>query len=97
MIAEDPEPESDQWGSVHHRSYKLLNQSWPPNARTIRNAPTPIRVEARLVWEDGQEWVPAHATRWTRKYVFLSLWHRRLLIQGAWLDPVDVRRIDPPQ
>lgn len=73
---------------------RLINESWPASPRTIGNAPHPIPVTARLVWEeDGQQWVQTRALRWNRRHVFVALHDRRVgAVIGVWLDPADVRR-----
>ena len=73
---------------------RLLNESWPPQSATIRNADEPIPVTARLVWaDDGEEWVESRAMRWRGRHVFVALHDRRNgYVQGVWIDASDVRR-----
>ncbi|NYJ76480.1 hypothetical protein HNR15_003498 [Allobranchiibius huperziae] len=82
-------------GGVPHGPQVLLNEAWPTRPRTIRPAPHPIRVQVRLAWDDGSEWVAGRAERWTQRErrVYVALWHRRVApVQGVWVNAADVRR-----
>lgn len=72
----------------------MLNTHWPPQAVSRRLADhAHIEVVVRVVWEvDGEEHVPAVATRWWRDHVFVKLSDSRFLPQGTWLAARDVRR-----
>lgn len=86
--------EVDEHGQRRFVVQQVLNTAWPPNARTIRPAPTGIPVQARLVFEtDGPVTLAGRATRWTSRHVFVEISDRRIgSVQGVWLAPQDVRR-----
>ncbi|MGQ0847229.1 MAG: hypothetical protein ACT4QF_24180 [Sporichthyaceae bacterium] len=73
-----------------------LNAEHPPYI-PLRpaNGPAPL-VIARLVWPDGEEYVPAVANRWTRTHVLVVQYvvgqdgRRREVV--TWLKAEDVRR-----
>lgn len=66
----------------------VLNQTWPPEPRTLRNRPEPIPVIVRVHWEhDGEEHLPGLATRWDPHHVYVELDDRRLAITGIWVAP----------
>lgn len=76
---------------------RVLNESWPAPevARKLRDVEVwrQIEVNARVVLEnDGPEWLPGTAVRWTRQHVCVLLPERRLLVPYVWLNPSDVRR-----
>jgi hypothetical protein len=88
-------PKTFDWKKIQ----KILNQSWPlhdrngkAHARGIPDRPS-ILVRARIVWElDGEEWIDARATRWTRTHVHVEFADPRAQINGAWLRADDVKR-----
>lgn len=56
----------------------IANESWPlsdkagGHARGIEDQPEPIDVEVRIEWaDDGEEWLPGRAHRWTSSHVFV--------------------------
>ena len=82
-------------GGTPHGPKELLNAAWPARPRSVRPAPHPIRVQVRLVWGGGAEWVSGRAERWSRleRRVFVALWHPNVApVQGVWVDAADVRR-----
>ncbi len=76
------------------RWQRALNEACPANARHIGDAPGPVPVRARVVWErDGEEWVDGTAIRWDRSHVLVQINDRaRCPTIGFWLRPQDVRR-----
>jgi hypothetical protein len=62
----------------------------------LRPGPGGLLVIARLVWPDGEEYVPALANRWTRTHVMVVQYaddgdgRRREVV--TWLRAEDVRR-----
>jgi hypothetical protein len=74
----------------------ITNDVMPDNPRAYRTHHPGIEVTARIVWEDdGEEYMPGVATRWDAEHVYVALWRnsdKRLMTQGAWLRPADVRR-----
>lgn len=67
-----------------------------PSTRALQLMPDKgrIPVRARIVWaDDGEEWIDALATRWTRTQVFVELNDRRLGgAIGVWIAATDVQR-----
>jgi hypothetical protein len=77
------------WRNHQH----VLNQSWPPGSRRIRDQPQRIPVWVRMVWAiDGEQWMHGHASRWTPRHVFVELGDARLATLGVWVRPGEVRR-----
>jgi hypothetical protein len=75
-------------------SAKPLNYEQPPDV-PLRPGPGGPLVIARLVWPDGEEYVPAVANRWTRTHVLVVQYvqgggRRREVL--TWLRAEDVRR-----
>jgi len=76
---------------------KVTNEHWPASevARSLRPLPSgqQIDVTARVVFaEDGEQWLPGRAERWTRQHVCVYISDRRLQVPYVWLAPADVRR-----
>lgn len=79
----------------HSLWQNVTNESWPPGttARTLRDADHAIKVIARIVFEvDGEQYLAARATRWTRQHVCVAISDPRLQVSFVWLNPADVRR-----
>lgn len=75
------------------RWQRIVNESWPQGAATIKDQPHPIDVTARVVWEyDGEETVEGRAIRWTRTRVLVAFDDPRWQTVGVWLLPSDVKR-----
>lgn len=80
-----PEPSYGRW-------QRVLNESWPPNPRDIKNRPA-IAVTVRIVFErDGEQLLEAQAVRWTGRHVYCEVHDARLQATGAWVDAADVVR-----
>lgn len=74
----------------------VLNAHPVPPRKAQRDAPDPIPVRARVVWErDGEELVETVAQAWTSRLVLVTLSDRRAELRGVWLDPRDVQRLTP--
>jgi hypothetical protein len=85
-IDQTPGPPGSRW-------QRILNESFPRDARDIPAQRDPIPVRVRVVWKrDGEEWVDGEATRWTERVVFVEFRDRRLSTIGVWVRPNDVRR-----
>lgn len=86
---------SSNWTPEPVRIQRVLNVDAPPT-RALQLMPDKgrIPVRARLVWSvDGEEWVDALATRWTRTQVFVEPGDRRLAgAIGVWISAADVKR-----
>jgi len=79
---------------------RVTNTSWPPLgiARTLRDFPSEHQVDvvARIVFEDdGEQFLPGRATRWTRSHVCVLIVDPRLQVAYNWLAASDVRRHQP--
>jgi hypothetical protein len=74
---------------------RILNEEIPEVDFPNKPAQERINVMARLVWEhDGEQWMPAVATRWNRTHVLVS-WTEpdpRKAASMAWLRVQDVQR-----
>ena len=76
-------PAANDYGepkAAQHRrgTQSVVNESWPlsdkagEHARGIEDQPDPIDVEVRVERaDDGEEWLPGRATRWTSSHVFV--------------------------
>jgi hypothetical protein len=85
-VDQTPGPPDGRW-------QRILNVTFPRNARDIPTHRDPIPVRVRVVWKrDGEEWIDGEATRWTDRIVFVEFWDRRLATIGTWVKPRDVRR-----
>lgn len=78
----------------HMEPSRPLNSEKPPDV-PLRPGPVGHLVIARLVWPDGEEFVPAVANRWTRTHVLVVQYvhdgaRRREVL--TWLRAGDVRR-----
>lgn len=86
---------SHNWTPEPVRIQQVLNQDAPPT-RALQLMPDKgrIPVRGRLVWDtDGEEWVDAYATRWTRTQVFVQPGDARLAgAIGVWISARDVER-----
>lgn len=80
---------------------KVLNESWPLHdgktfhARGIDDQPVERRmgVLVRLVFEnDGEDFLPATATRWTKTHVFVVVNDPRVQNGQVWVKAEEVRR-----
>lgn len=87
--------------TAQHRAdaQRVLNESWPlrdkdgGHARGIEDQPSPIDVDVRIEWaQDGEEWIPGSASRWTRSHVFVRFQDVRSLTGFVWVRARDVRR-----
>lgn len=91
---------SSNWTPEPVNIQRVLNLS-APSTRALQLMPDKGRfpVRARIVWaEDGEEWIEARATRWTRLHVFVEWRDRRLAgAIGVWLVAADVVRNDHPE
>lgn len=76
---------------------KVLNQSWPAPAvaKVLRDVDSDRQVEvmARVMFEeDGEQWLPGLATRWSGQHVCVAMSDPRLQVAYNWLAASDVRR-----
>ena len=87
--------------AAQHRrgTQPIVNESWPltdragEHARGIEDQPEPIDVEVRIEWaDDGEEWLPGRAHRWTASHVFVRFEDSRSLTGFVWVRARDVRR-----
>lgn len=84
-----------------NRHQDVLNESWPMrdakgfHARGIDDQPIErqMGVLVRLVFEnDGEDFLPATATRWTKTHVFVVVNDPRVQRGQVWVKAEDARR-----
>lgn len=82
--------------SWHEGRQAVVNACPVPPRRAQRDAPVPVPVRARIVWQrDGEEQVQTVARAWTSRLVLVELSDARSTFRGVWLDPGDVERLTP--
>lgn len=78
-----------------HTRPKILNESWPDDARHLKDQPDDKQVEVtvRVDFADtGVELLEGRAIRWNRSHVCVVVNDRRLLTPYLWVRARDVRR-----
>lgn len=85
--------ESASWDSNGRLWRQIHNARDVPPMSAQRDAPLPIPVRARLVWErEGEELVNTLALGWTPTLVRVEIRDDRWRIHAAWLAAQDVAR-----
>jgi hypothetical protein len=87
---------SSQWAFKKPPIQRVLNQDAPPGRRAIGPDQGRIPVTARIVWSiEGETYVDATATRWTKTQVFVrasDISVRLAGTEGVWIPAADVTR-----
>jgi len=87
---------SSQWTFEKPEIQRVLNQDAPPGRRAIGPDQGRIPVTARIVWSiEGEQYVDADATRWTKTQVFVrssGISARLAGTEGVWINAADVVR-----
>lgn len=82
------------WNATEGQWQAILNAAPIPARRAQRDLPSPVPIDARVIWErDGLEVIRTLAHGWAGHLAYVELRDPRAHIRWVWLPAEDVTRV----